>query len=329
MGIDRSGPADGPEDAPMDGTHSASDDRDVTSADKGTRFSGDRPPGAWSPTHSDSAWRTEWTAAYCGEVDAVYRRYAIDHGYARVEELERETITPAMHRIEEEDPQPHPADLDDRLKGPGRLAEADDLKRGETRQVPDDTTAASSGRSALPDQDRGMRDLTISGNGNDVLYMVAESRDNFSAYRADEDVPVLVDNGGNGGDVPDDPRNYSNPKTGRSDASWSRYDRATAAAREHTGGDLGPDSIKMYDYNPETREGTGTLIGEQTPDRLRGWRIDGQDGHVNWWNWTGGKKGAGGVYGHDWFPEDASTPGSRYIGWAPWQSSDGTILEGN
>ena len=132
-----------------------------------------------------------------------------------------------------------------------------------------------------------------------------------------------------GGDIPDDPRNYSNPKTGRCDASWCAYDRAIAAAREHAGGDLGPNSIKMYDYSRATGEGTGTLIGEQTPDRLRGWRIDGQDGHVNWWDWTGGKKGAGGVYGHDWFPEDPSVPGSRYIGWAPWQDSDGNILEGN
>jgi hypothetical protein len=132
-----------------------------------------------------------------------------------------------------------------------------------------------------------------------------------------------------GGDLPDDPRNYSNPKTGRLDASWSAYDRAIAAAREHTGGDLGPDSIKMYDYNPQTGQGTGTLIGEQTADRLRGWRIDGQDGHVNWWDWTGGKKGAGGFYGHDWFPEEPSAPGSRYIGWAPWQNNDGNILDGN
>lgn len=140
---------------------------------------------------------------------------------------------------------------------------------------------------------------------------------------------VDVDNIGKGGDVADDQREHSNPKTGRFDASWSTYDRAIAAAREHAGGDLGPDSIKMYDYHPETGEGTGTLIGEQTPDRLRGWRIDGPDGHVNWWDWTGGKKGSGGVYGHDWFPEDPSIPGSRYIGWARWQDSDGNILDGN
>ena len=132
-----------------------------------------------------------------------------------------------------------------------------------------------------------------------------------------------------GGDVTDDPRNHDNPKTGRVDASWSVYDRAIAAARDHSGGDLGPDSIKMYDYSPRTGEGTGTLIGEQTPDRLRGWRIDGQDGHVNWWDWTGGKKGAGGAYGHDWFPPDPPVPGSRCIGWAPWQDNDGNILDGN
>ena len=49
----------------------------------------------------------------------------------------------------------------------------------------------------------------------------------------------------------------------------------------------------MYDYSPATGEGAQIFMGEQTPDRLRGWRIDGQDGHVNWWDWTGGKKGAG------------------------------------
>ncbi|WMX46170.1 hypothetical protein RGF97_16815 [Streptomyces roseicoloratus] len=92
---------------------------------------------------------------------------------------------------------------------------------------------------------------------------------------------------------------------------------------------MGPDSIKMYDWNPKLNEGTGTLIGEQTPDRIRGWRIDGSDGHVNFWDWSNGKKGKGGVYGHDWFPADPNTPGSRYIGWAPWQDNNGNILEGN
>jgi hypothetical protein len=182
-------------------------------------------------------------------------------------------------------------EAEDRLQGRGQLAEVSDLKKGEVSQAPDDATATAWHGSSVADRGDWAWDY--------------------------------------GGDVLDDQRNYSNPKTGRFDASWSTYDRAIAAAREHTGGDLGPDSIKMYDYHRETGEGTGTLIGEQTPDRLRGWRIDNQDGHVNWWDWTGGKKGAGGAYGHDWFPEDSSTPGSRYIGWAPWQDGDGNIVEGN
>ncbi|MFE1883502.1 putative T7SS-secreted protein [Streptomyces diastatochromogenes] len=131
-----------------------------------------------------------------------------------------------------------------------------------------------------------------------------------------------------GGDVPGDSRGYSRPDIGRYDYSWSTYDKALAAARERIG-DLGADSIKMYDYNPKTGEGTGTLIGERTPDNQRGWRIDNLDGHVNYWDWSTGKKGKGGTYGHDWFPADPSTPGSRHIGWAPWQDNDGNIIPGN
>jgi RHS repeat-associated protein len=130
------------------------------------------------------------------------------------------------------------------------------------------------------------------------------------------------------GDVPGDPRGYSRPDIGRYDYSWSTYDKAITAARERVG-DLGPDSIMMFDYNPKTGEGTGTLIGEQSADKLRGWRIDGSDGHVNYWDWSTGKKGKSGTYGHDWFPEDPTTPGSRYIGWAPWQDNNGNIIEGN
>jgi hypothetical protein len=192
---------------------------------------------------------------------------------------------------------------------------------------------------AAPD-DPGVTGKAASGDGPPDSPLARPDSATRMAYQAKVDAvnrQYAIDHGyagvekpsEGGGDVPDDPRNYSNPKTGRLDASWSRYDLAMAAALEHTGGDFGPDSIKMYDYNPKTGEGTGTLIGEQTPDRLRGWRIDSQDGHLNWWDWTGGKKGAGGAYGHDWFPEDPSTPGSRYIGWAPWQDNDGNILEGN
>jgi hypothetical protein len=268
MRIDRSDPADGPDDAHVARrAQSVPDSPDANGKERGKPVSGDREPDS-SSARPESALRAERFTAYCAEVNAVYQQYDIDHGHARVEELECETVTPGTRRIEAEGPEADLADVDDRLKPEGRLAEAADSEKVKTHPVA-------------------------------------------------------------GGDVPDDPRNYSNPKTGRLDASWYAYDRAIAAAREHSGGDLGPDSIKMYDYNPKTGEGMGTLIGEQTPDRLRGWRIDGRDGHVNWWDWTEGKKGAGGVYGHDWFPEDPSAPGSRYIGWAPWQDGDGNILEGN
>ena len=59
-----------------------------------------------------------------------------------------------MRRIEAEEPEPHPVSLDDHLKGKARLAAAADLKKGETRQAPGDTTAVG-GR---------MRDLTIPGD---------------------------------------------------------------------------------------------------------------------------------------------------------------------
>ena len=110
-----------------------------------------------------------------------------------------------------------------------------------------------------------------------------------------------------------DARVASNPATGRYDASRSTYDKALAAARENAG-DLGPGSQVMYD--PET----GTQIGEQSANGRRGWRID-QD-HVNWWDWSTGKKGSGGRFGHEFFPESQSGPHSKYIGYAPWEPWD-------
>lgn len=62
---------------------------------------------------------------------------------------------------------------------------------------------------------------------------------------------------------------------------------------------------------------TGTLIGKQSADGKRGWRID--NDHVNWWDWSGGKKGNGGRYGHSFFPAEQTGPHSRYIGYALWE----------
>ena len=56
-------------------------------------------------------------------VDATYRAYAIDQAYEKIREIERGTVTPAMKRIEAEDPNRHLAGLENRLKGKDRLTE--------------------------------------------------------------------------------------------------------------------------------------------------------------------------------------------------------------
>ena len=56
-------------------------------------------------------------------VDAAYRAHAIDQAYEKIREIERGTVTPAMKRIEAEDPDRHLAGLENRLKGKDRLAE--------------------------------------------------------------------------------------------------------------------------------------------------------------------------------------------------------------
>ena len=63
------------------------------------------------------------TADYRAAVDAAYREYAIDQGCARVREVEEHVVTPAMRRIESEDPDRHLVGLDHRLKGKDRLTE--------------------------------------------------------------------------------------------------------------------------------------------------------------------------------------------------------------
>src|SRR5262249_34677034 len=69
------------------------------------------------------------------DVDAAYRAYAIDQAYEKVREIERGTVTPAMKRIEAEDPDRHLAGLENSLKGKDRLAEKvtfDVQKKGTT-----------------------------------------------------------------------------------------------------------------------------------------------------------------------------------------------------
>jgi hypothetical protein len=63
------------------------------------------------------------TVGYQAEVEAINRRHVIDRGYERIRELEERTVTPAMRRIEAENPDRHLAGLEHRLKGKDRLAQ--------------------------------------------------------------------------------------------------------------------------------------------------------------------------------------------------------------
>jgi len=77
------------------------------------------------PSQGDdaSAARAARSLEYRADVEAHDRAYAIDQGYARVREIEEKTLTPAMRRIEAEDPDRSLAGLENRLKGKDRLTE--------------------------------------------------------------------------------------------------------------------------------------------------------------------------------------------------------------
>jgi hypothetical protein len=67
--------------------------------------------------------RTDGALEHRVKVDAAYLAYAIEQGCARVEQIEASVVTPAMRRIEAEDPDRHLAGLEHRLKGKDRLTE--------------------------------------------------------------------------------------------------------------------------------------------------------------------------------------------------------------
>src|ERR1700749_474803 len=62
-------------------------------------------------------------AEYRDKVDAIYRGHAIDKGCERVEEIEKNVVSPEILRIEAEDADRHLLGFDCGLKGKGRLAE--------------------------------------------------------------------------------------------------------------------------------------------------------------------------------------------------------------
>jgi hypothetical protein len=80
----------------------------------------DSPIAARSPGLPD---RAAYWAEYKKSVEAEYRDYAVDQGCDRVRETEETVVTPAMRRIEAEDPDRHLTGLEYRLKGKDRITE--------------------------------------------------------------------------------------------------------------------------------------------------------------------------------------------------------------
>jgi hypothetical protein len=88
----------------------------------------DTPPAHPSPRiaatgREDPESRTERFAEHREKVDDVYRTYAVDQGCERVREIEEKVVTPAMQRIEAEDPSRRLVGLEHCLKGKDRLTE--------------------------------------------------------------------------------------------------------------------------------------------------------------------------------------------------------------
>jgi hypothetical protein len=98
-----------------------------------------RDPGHGPET--GSAVRVERALEHRANVDAVNRAYAIDQGYARVQEIEEKTVTPAMRRIEAEDPDRTLAGLENRLKGKDRLTEKITKAMSERSRTPEEAFA--------------------------------------------------------------------------------------------------------------------------------------------------------------------------------------------
>lgn len=121
------------------------DDPDAVGRDQGNAGGSDSPPGS-SPARPDSALNIERAEAYRAAVGAAYRQDAIDHGCARTEKPECETITPAMRRIEAEVLERHVVGLKNHSNERDRPTEAAEL---ESFQCPDATTAAARVGSAL------------------------------------------------------------------------------------------------------------------------------------------------------------------------------------
>jgi hypothetical protein len=97
------------------------------------------PPTAHDSTGSQT--RAERFSEYKAKVETEYRREAVDRGCDRVREVEQTVVTPALLRIEAEDPDRRLAGFDHRLKGKERLAEKVHAAMAEKNRTPDEAFA--------------------------------------------------------------------------------------------------------------------------------------------------------------------------------------------
>ena len=160
------------------------DDPDAVGRDQGNAGGSDSPPGS-SPARPDSALNIERAEAYRAAVGAAYRQDAIDHGCARTEKPECETITPAMRRIEAEVLERHVVGLKNHSNERDRPTEAAEL---ESFQCPDATTAAARVGSAL-----GEHDIRVRERAND-FPAVAQLASGDAYHGIAETTSVLVRN---------------------------------------------------------------------------------------------------------------------------------------
>jgi hypothetical protein len=120
--IDRPEPADDSDDPDRTSRARPSPDTpDATGKDPGRALS-DGGLSRSSAVLPDAAWQVKRAEAYCATVDAVYRRYDIDHGQTRVEKSEHKAVPPATRRIESDAADRHREDPRDHQNGKPRLA---------------------------------------------------------------------------------------------------------------------------------------------------------------------------------------------------------------
>jgi hypothetical protein len=97
------------------------------------------------------------------------------------------------------------------------------------------------------------------------------------------------------------PRRRRAPQTEELVRSHTSLERARNTALAEAG-PLGHDRVPM---DGRLGDGKGSVVGFRSADGQRGFRVDYDPGkgiHYNWFDWTGGNKGAGGRWGAEVFP---------------------------